>query len=245
MRELLPSAREELTAGALVARLGLGEGGRPGLPRVVAIMIASVDGRATVDGSSSKLGHPEDRALLRGLRAEADCLLAGTQTLAAEGYARLLDDDQRAARIAAGRSAHPLVATVSRSGEIPWHVPVFCEPGVDKQVYVGAPVTVPADVTATAVQEQTSELRAALEHLHADRGVRSVACEGGPGLLGALLADDLVDDLLLTVAPLLTAGGAPTVTTGPGLDPPVRMGLRGAGRAGDHLFLHYGRRPIL
>lgn len=241
MRELLPSAREELTTEGLIARLGLRAGGRPGLPRVVAIMIASVDGRATIDGSSTKLGHPEDRALLRGLRAEADCLLAGTGTIAAEGYGRLLDSEQRAARIAAGRPAHPLLATVSRSGELPWHAPVFSEPEVEKQVYVGAPVAVPADVTATAVENTTGELRAALEHLQAARGIRSVACEGGPGLLGALLADDLVDDLLLTVAPLLIAGSGPTPVTGPALDPPVRMGLRWVGHADDHLFLHYAR----
>jgi len=241
VRELLPGTGEELTAEALVARLGLDGGGRPGLPRVVAIMIASVDGRATIDGSSTRLGHPEDRALLRGLRGAADCLLVGTGTLAAEGYARLLDPEQRAARVAAGRSPHPLVATFSRSGEVPWDTPVFSEPGVEKQVYVGSLVEAPSWVSEAAVDVVASGPRAALEHLRAARGVRSVACEGGPGLLRALLADDLVDDLLLTVAPLLIAGAGPTMVTGPALDPPPRLGLRGIRQAGDHLFLHYAR----
>ncbi|MDQ3631740.1 MAG: dihydrofolate reductase family protein [Actinomycetota bacterium] len=241
MRELLPRAGEELTAEALVARLGLDAGGCPGLPRVVAIMIVSVDGRATIDQGSAKLGHPEDRALLRSLRAEADCLLAGTGTIAAEGYARLLDEGQRAARVSAGRPPHPLVATVSRSGGVPWGVPVFSEPEVEKQVYVGSPVSVPAGVTATSIQETSGGPRAALEHLHAARGVRSVTCEGGPALLRALMADDLVDDLLLTVAPLLVVGDGPSALTGAALDPPVRMGLRAVGRADDHLFLHYAR----
>jgi riboflavin biosynthesis pyrimidine reductase len=208
---------------------------------VVAIMIASADGRATIDQRSAKLGHPEDRALLRGLRAAADCLLAGPGTIAAEGYARLLDESQRAARISAGRPPHPLVATVSRSGDVPWSAPVFFAPGVEKQVYVGSPASVPDGATATAVEECSGGLRAALQHLHTARGVRSVSCEGGPGLLGALIADDLVDDLLLTVAPLLVAGGGPTVLTGAALDPAVRLGLRHVGRADDHLFLHYAR----
>lgn len=241
MRELLPAAGEGLDATELVARLGLQDGGRPGLPRVVAIMIASVDGRATVDGSSSGLGHPEDRALLRGLRAAADCLLAGTQTIAAEGYARLLDREQRAARAADGRPPHPLVATISRSGDIPWETPVFTETDVRKQVYVGARVEVPAAVTDTEVEVSSAGLRGALEHLHAQRGVRSVTCEGGPGLLRALLADDLVDDLLLTLAPLLVAGDGPTSLTGDELEPPSRLGLRAVLRADDHVFLHYAR----
>ncbi len=241
MRELLPGTGEELAAEALVGGLGLDGDGRPGLPRIVAIMIASVDGRTAIDGSSTELGHPEDRALLRGLRGAADCLLVGTGTIAAEGYARLLDPEQRAARVVAGRPPHPLFATVSRSGDVPWETPVFAESGVEKQVYVGSHVEAPAGVVGTAVDVVAGGPRGALEHLHAARAVRSVACEGGPRLLRALLADDLVDDLLLTVAPLLVAGGGPTVATGAALDPPLRMSLRGVARADDHLFLHYAR----
>lgn len=240
--ERLARAGDPLSAEQVVARLGLHAGGQPGLPRVVAIMIASVDGRATVDGRSTKLGHPDDRALLRGLRAGTDCLLAGTGTIASEGYANLLDADQRAARTAAGRPAHPLVATVSRSGVVPWDTPVFAEAGVPKQVYAGRPVAVPHGVTDTAVEVVPGgALRGALAHLHAVRGVGSVACEGGPGLLRALLADGLVDDLLLTLAPLLVGGDGPTSLTGAVLAPPSRMVLRDVLRSDDHLFLHYSR----
>lgn len=233
----------DMTAEEVVAGLALAQGGHDGRPRVVAIMIASADGRATVGGTSSRLGHPEDRALLRGLRAAADCLLAGTGTLAAERYATLLDADQRDARVAAGRSPHPIVATFSRSGDVPWDVPVFAEAGVPKQVYAGAALDAPAGVvdTEVCVLAQGGGLRAALEHLRAKRGVASVACEGGPGVLRALLADDLVDDLLLTLAPLLVAGDGPTSLAGAELPGPPRMALRAAHRADDHLFLHYAR----
>ena len=238
----LAQAGAPLRAEQLVAGLGLDEGGQPGLPRVVAIMIASVDGRATVDGRSTELGHPEDRALLRGLRAGADCLLAGTGTIAGEGYANLLDADQRAARVAAGRAAHPLVATVTRSGDVPWATPVFAEAGVSKQVYAAGPVAVPPGVSDTSVEVvPDAALRPALAHLHAVRGVASVACEGGPGLLRALLSDGLVDDLLLTLAPLLVAGDGPTSLSGAALTPPGRMALRAVLQADDHLFLHYAR----
>ena len=240
MRELR-EAPGNLTAEAAVAALGLGQGGRPGRPRVVAIMVASIDGRATVGNRSGGLGHPEDRALLRGLRAAADCVLAGTGTLAAEQYANLLDPEQRAVREAAGRPGHPILATLSRRGEFPWEVPVFSEGGVPKQLYSAREVAVPEGAVDTQLYVTDGGLRATLEHLHAARGVRSVACEGGPGVLRALLADDLVDDLLLTLAPLVVAGDGPTSLAGAALDPPAELRLAGVRRADDHLFLHYAR----
>ncbi len=82
-----------------------------------------------------------------------------------------------------------------------------------------------------------------LDPLGRTRGVRAVACEGGPRLLRALIARDAVDDLLLTVAPLLVAGDGPASLSGEELSPPGRMALAALHRAGDHLFLHYVRAP--
>jgi riboflavin biosynthesis pyrimidine reductase len=239
--QALHAGSDPVTAADAIAALGVEGGGRPGRPRVVAIMVASVDGRATVGSTSGGLGHPEDRELLRGLRAACDCVMAGTGTIAGEKYANLLDADQREARVAAGRSPHPLVTTVSRSGAFPWEVPIFTEPGVAKQLYAGHEVSVPPAATDTRVTVLDGGLDATLAHLHAERGVRSLACEGGPGLLRALLAEGLVDDLLLTLAPLLVGGDGPTSLAGPALEPPARMRLGEVRRAGDHLFLHYTR----
>ena len=50
---------------------------------------------------------------------------------------------------------------------------------------------------------------------------------------------DCVDDLMLTLAPMLVAGDAPTPLRGAPLDPPVGLALRDIHRAADHLFLHY------
>ena len=236
----------ERTPEALVEGLGLAAaaGAPAGRPRVVAVMIASVDGRATVRGRSGALGHPEDRRLLRGLRAGADAVLAGTATLAAERYADLLDRDQRDARAAAGRAPHPFVVTVTRSGSVPWDVPVFGEAGVPCQVYSDRPVAVPAAAVETEIEVLPGpDLLAVLEHLGRARGVRSVACEGGPRLLRALVARGAVDDLLLTVAPLLVAGDGPASLAGEELSPPGPMALKALHRAGDHLFLHYVRAP--
>jgi riboflavin biosynthesis pyrimidine reductase len=230
---------------AFVASLGL-RSGLADRPRVVADMVATVDGRAAVEGRSVALGHPADRALLRELRAEADAILVGTGTLAAERYADLLDDEARARRVAEGRPAHPLLVTTSRRLRLPVDAaPVFGEAGVPIVAFgeAGAPSPPPvaADLAAVLLPAPLT-LAAVLAALHA-RGVRGVLCEGGPSLLRRLVAERLLDDLCLTVAPLLAAGGAPAILEGDGLAAPATLRLRDVHRADDHVFLHYGPQP--
>ena len=212
-------------------------------PRVVAAMIASADGRATVDGRSVALGHPEDRGLLRELRTGADAVLAGAATLRAERYANLLDPDQVEHRRRLGLRPHPVLATVSRRGTLrAADVPIFAEAGVPIAVYSERRASLEgaaADVTVHALGDGGVALHRVLASLHRDHGVDGVSCEGGPQLLRQLIAEDCLDDLLLTVSPLLVAGEGPTPVSGPALSPPARLRLRGVHRADDHLFLHY------
>jgi riboflavin biosynthesis pyrimidine reductase len=235
----------ERSARAFVASLGLRDGlGERPRPRVVADMVATVDGRAAISGRSVGLGNDADRALLRELRAEADAILVGTGTLAAERYANLLDDEARERRAAAGRPPHPVVVTVSRRMALPVpEAPVFSEPGVPILAFAEAGTaaeapSVAADLTVVALPAPLS-LAAALAELHA-RGVRGVLCEGGPSLLRRLVAEGLLDDLCVTVAPLLAAGGAPSILEGDALGDPARLALRDVHRSDDHVFLHYG-----
>ena len=58
-------------------------------------------------------------------------------------------------------------------------------------------------------------------------------------LLRALAADGCIDELMLTLAPVLAGGDAPTLLAGAPLDPPGRLVLRDVHRAGEHLFMHY------
>jgi len=205
-------------------------------------MIASADGRASVQGRSVALGHPADRALLRELRTGVDAILVGTGTMKAERYANLLDADQRAGRAAAGLPEHPTVVTVSRALELPVEVGLFSEPGRSILVYTESCAAAPevgADVEVVRLAPGTLALPALLADLGA-RGVRGVLCEGGPTLLRELVVQGLLDDLLLTVAPWLIAGDAPTILEGAAELPEAgRLGLRDVHRAGDHLFLHY------
>jgi riboflavin biosynthesis pyrimidine reductase len=230
-------------AAAIVAGLGLDGGAANGRPRVAAAMIASADGRAAVAGRSVGLGHPADTALLRELRTAVDAILVGPGTLRAERYAQLLDDDQRERRVARGLEPEPVVATIARRGDVPVDAPLFAEPGARIQVYTEAE---PVSVAGCAAQVAVARLppggagpAAVLADLAAARGVRSVLCEGGPTLLRGLAASGCIDDLLLTLAPLLAGGDAPTLLAGAALDPPGRLVLRDVHRAGEHLFMHY------
>lgn len=238
LRPLGPAG--DATPEEVIAALGLreraGDGDRP---RVAAVMIASVDGRATVAGRSGGLGHPVDRALLRGLRASADGVLVGPATVRAERYADLVDPEAVSAREAAGLPGRPPVAIVTRSGDVPWEVGLFAEEAATVVVAADTPVAPPGAVRAQLEMVAGAGLPGVLAHLASAHGAQLVLCEGGPRLLTALAAEGLLDDLVLTVAPMLAAGDGPGLLAGPALDPPVVLELTGAWRADDHLFLHY------
>ena len=80
---------------------------------------------------------------------------------------------------------------------------------------------------------------AALRDLRARRNVRVVLCEGGPRVVGALLAQGLLDELFLTLSPLLVGGGVKNVIEGPGLSPPVPLELIRVLESDGYLFLRY------
>jgi riboflavin biosynthesis pyrimidine reductase len=132
---------------------------------------------------------------------------------------------------------------VSREFAPPVDIGVFNEPGTPIRVFTdteGAQApAVAADVVVRRVQPLT--LEAVIDAL-GDEGARSVLCEGGPRLLRDLVAAGRLDDLLLTVSPMLVAGDAPAILTGPALPDPARLQLADVHRADDHLFLHYRHR---
>jgi riboflavin biosynthesis pyrimidine reductase len=180
-------------------------------PYVVVNMVASVDGRAALDGRSEALGGPADKEVFFELRASVDAVLAGTGTLRAESYGRLVRRPERIAqREARGLEAEPVALVLSRSGDVPTEIPLLNDPQARPVIYTG----------------EDAEPAGALRRVRAEHGVRSVLCEGGPALNAGLLAAGVVDELFLTISPLLAATADPlTIVGDAGLDATVALEL--------------------
>jgi riboflavin biosynthesis pyrimidine reductase len=228
---------------ALLDELRLAERAPAERPYVIANFVSSADGRATFCGRSGPLGDDGDHAVFHGLRERVDAVLAGTVTLQAERYGRLVRTPERVERrIARGLPPTPLLCVIARSGALPTDLPLLEDPESVVIVYTGAPVTIAAPATVEVTQIDPAELTplTVLRRLRSDYGVRSVLCEGGPTLFGALVHAGVVDELFLTVAPKLVGGGTgPAITAGPELPDLAEMGLEWVLERAGSLYLRY------
>ncbi len=161
-------------------------------------LVASIDGSARgADGTSESLTNRADRAILGALRRAADVVLVGAETARRERY--LLP------------KRRPL-AVLTRTGELGDFDPAPSE---------GRLILLCADPT-TALRERADRWGARLlsgdpadplwflEALRAD-GHTSIVCEGGPALAAHLLDAGAVDEICLTIAPMLAAAGLPVL----------------------------------
>ena len=233
MFQRLDAAGGPRAASEHLAEAAFGSLARDARPHVFFNFVGTLDGRAAVDGSTKPLGGPADLEMLLSLRAAADAVLIGPGTVRAEGYARLVGP--------ARRPTSPPAVLISRRFDIPWEAGLFA--AADQRVIVYGPADAPeppsvaAPVEVVRLPECTPA--AALADLHA-RGIRALLSEGGPTLFRALLADGLVDELFLTLTPVITGDGDElSIVEGGRLPDLARFGLRWVLRADDELFLRY------
>lgn len=210
-------------------------------------MVSSLDGAAAVEGRVGILSGKADGTLLHELRSLCDVLLVGAGTVRAEGYGPLeLTDDQRRRRLDAGQGAVPRLAVLTRSLELDLTGPVFTGATARPLVVTTAQASAARRDEASAVAdvvvagEQDVNLGAALAEL-ARRGLPRILSEGGPHVLAAMYEADLVDELCLAVAPIVTAGSELRITAGPALEPPRPMQLAHVLERDEFLFLRYTR----
>ncbi|WP_249715104.1 pyrimidine reductase family protein [Rhizomonospora bruguierae] len=240
IRQLVPAATDPLDDDAIAAAYGLPGGVRMNF-------VTSLDGAVAVDGYSAGLSGPADKRLFGLLRMLSDAVLVAAGTLRHEGYRALrLDEPRRAWRRAHGLPEYPALVVVSNA--------LALDP--DQAAFAGAPVrpiiltaeAAPADRRAALtpvadvlpVGPGVVDLAAGLGALR-ERGLARLLCEGGPLLFGSLTAAGLVDELCLTVSPLLAGPGAGRITAGPVTNAPVPLRLAHVLAAADTLFLHYTR----
>jgi len=186
-------------------------------PLVAMNFVATVDGRATIDGRSGPIGSEADTAMLAGLRTRFDAVMVGAGTMRVERYGRLASKPETRERSQeAGLAAEPLMVLVSGRLDLPWDAPLFGEGG-EILIFTSSETDPPATASSVEVVRHPGavDLTEAVRHLRRERGIRALLSEGGPHLHEQMQADGLVDDLFLTIAPKLSGGEAPRIIEGP------------------------------
>lgn len=214
-------------------------------PWVAVNMVASVDGAVTVEGRSGGLSGPSDKAIFFALRSIADVVLVGAGTVRAEDYGppRTSADDQ-AAREARGQAPSPTIAVVSGRLDLDPAARLFADTPTRPIVFTtsaadpGRRRALDAVADVVSAGDARIEPELALAALY-QRGARVVVCEGGPTLNGTLLERGLVDELCLTVSPVLVSGEDPRVIRGGTVHPPDRLLLDRALVEDGFVFFRY------
>jgi len=215
---------------------------------LLANMVGGLDGSAAVGGRVGALSDATDHELFLALRSLSDVVLVGAETVHREGYGPVaLTGEAQQERRHAGRAPVPPLAVVSRSLSLDWQAAAFTGARPDaRSLVVTCAAAEPARVARAAevadvlvAGDETVDLRLALAQL-ADRGAGVVLCEGGPTLLGELIALDLLDELCLTLSPVL--GGDPLpVAVSPPDAPLTRLTLAHTLIGEGTLYLRYQR----
>jgi riboflavin biosynthesis pyrimidine reductase len=241
VRRLLPppATAHELTDDDLVTAYAVTDD-----RSVRANFVSSVDGAVTVDGRSGGLGNAADRRLFALLRDLCDVILVGAGTVRTEQYGSTPSTPKRRARRAElGLSPVPRLAVVSAR--------LALDP--DSELFANDPPTIvithadaPADqrkaleAVADVVVAGSGQIdiTAALDAL-AEHGLGKVLCEGGPTLLGSVLEAGQLDELCLTLSPVVAGGPAGRIVMLP--DPQqIALSVRHILEEDGALFLRYG-----
>jgi riboflavin biosynthesis pyrimidine reductase len=200
---------QDLTDDDLAALYALAPG-----RSVRANMVSTVDGAGTgPDGLSGGINDDADGRVFATVRRLCDAVVVGAGTARDEGY---------------GPADVPVVL-VSRRGQVPeklqGHAPgrVLLATCVSAEG-LGEARSVLGDDHVLVLGDDEVDLAALPAELGA-RGMHSLLSEGGPGLLGDLLAAGVVDELCWTVVPRLTGGDAVRMVTGAEVDVALRPAL--------------------
>ncbi|MFF4324625.1 pyrimidine reductase family protein [Streptomyces sp. NPDC001568] len=212
-------------------------------------MVSTLDGAAQHEGRSQPISGETDMRIFGTLRALADVVVVGAETVRQEGYRPARAREVFAARrAAAGQGSAPAIAVITASMELDFDLPLFTSPLEPTLVITGA--AAPAERVAAARKAGAEVIIAgdgsavdpvrAVREL-AGRGLRRQLTEGGPRLLGQFVAADVLDELCLTISPTLTAGDAQRIAGGPSVTVPHRLSPARVLEEAGFLFTSYRR----
>ncbi len=207
--------------------------------------IASADGATSVGGVSGGLQTPGDGRVFAALRDLADVVVAGSGTVTAEGYGPSRPSPERQSlRRAYGLREVPPIAVISRSLRLDPGAALFAAATARTIVLTCSA----ADPTRRAALSRVADVvvcgeesvdPAAARTALAERQLTRVLCEGGPGVFGEWTGAGVVDELCLTVSPLLAGPGAGRIVAGESWPGPARLSLVSLLEEDGALFCRY------
>jgi riboflavin biosynthesis pyrimidine reductase len=208
---------------------------------VRANFIASADGAISANGVSRGLQTAGDNRVFAALRDLADVVLVGSGTAVAEGYQPVVLAESRVSR----RAEHGLgdtlpVAVISGSLHFDPSARLFGDASTMVFTTAGGDQDVRQALTAEVIECGDDQLDIAqiIGALRA-RGLRRVLCEGGPTLLATIAEAGVMDELCLTVSPVLVGPGPGRLTAGAGWSGPRGTSLIGLLEEDGALFCRY------
>lgn len=192
---------------------------------VRANMIASLDGGATDDGKAAGLAGSGDRALFSRMRQEADVVLVGASTVRIENYSGAqMSVAQRQERQRRGQAELPPIAIVTHSADFEHDAKIFTRTEVPPLIMTSRDAVDDARgrfgsmaevIDASSTHTDRVDLAVVLKTF-AERQLLRVLSEGGPGMISLLIEHGLLDELCVTIAPILVGGRARRIATGEG-----------------------------
>ncbi|MGQ4435204.1 MULTISPECIES: pyrimidine reductase family protein [unclassified Streptomyces] len=218
-------------------------------PWLRANMVSTLDGAGHHEGRSQPISGDADMRIFGTLRALADVVIVGAETVRQEGYRPARARAEFAeARTRAGQGPAPVIAVVTTSLDLDFSLPLFVSPLVPTLVLTGAQA---APDRIAAAEKSGARVVVAGGGVGVDpaRVVEALAAlghtrlltEGGPRLLGQFVAAGALDELCLTLSPLLVAGEAQRIAGGPSVKVPHRFELVSLLEEAGFLFGRYRR----
>ena len=238
LRQLLPLGQDDPDLAALYAY--------PDGPWLRANMVSSADGAANLDGASAALSSGTDRRLFALLRALSDVIIAGAATVRTEKY-KPARTQEPWRYLRDGRPPTPPIAVVTARLDLDPASRLITEAPEYARTIVITTAQAPADRRAELARhaevivagEETVDLKTAVSAL-AERSYRRMLAEGGPHLLAQLLEARLMDELCLTIGPLMAGPGASRIVAGAlPITPPLPLTLAHVLADDGFLFCRY------
>jgi riboflavin-specific deaminase-like protein len=212
----------------------------------------TADGKAsTAARTPARFTSQRDKHRLLEIRALADAVMAGRGTVELDRMTMTLPDESlQEARRARGQQPEPLRVLLTHRGRLPADLPLLNRSGAKILIY--STEKMPSSEVdelrdkATVYRQtgQTVDLPAVFHDLKAIHQVESVVVEGGPSLVNDLARLDFIDEIYLTLAPVVFGGrAAPSLTGMPGefLPETRRFELAGFEIGEGECYLHFKR----